>query len=180
MNSHVDNTDAGSLRNELAARFYAPLIRYFQRRIRDHAQAEDLTQEVLLRVFRAAESHSIVNAESYVFKAAANILNDHRRHVQRHPSVGGAGFEDSPGESLPPQFIDERSPERVAVGEATLDQVVRALGELAELTRNVFILFRLENMKQKDIAVLYGISQSTVEKHVVRALLHLAERCGYP
>jgi len=33
-------------------------------------------------------------------------------------------------------------------------------------------------MKQKDIAVLYGIGQSTVEKHVMRAVLHLARRCG--
>ena len=33
-------------------------------------------------------------------------------------------------------------------------------------------------MKQKDIAALYGIAQSTVEKHVMRAMLHLATRCG--
>lgn len=64
------------------------------------------------------------------------------------------------------------------LGEASLAQVLEALGELTELTRNVFILFRLENMKQKDIAALYGIAQSTVEKHVMRAMLHLATRCG--
>ena len=178
MSTVVDNTSAGSFRNELASRFTAPLIRYFRRRIHDQAQAEDLTQEVLLRVIRAAESQSIVNAESYVFRAAANILNDHRRHARRHPTVNFDEFQESPAAAVPMEFVDERSPERVAVGEATLDQVLRALGELAELTRNVFILFRLENMKQKDIAVLYGISQSTVEKHVVRALLHLAVRCG--
>jgi DNA-directed RNA polymerase specialized sigma24 family protein len=33
-------------------------------------------------------------------------------------------------------------------------------------------------MKQKDIATLYGIGQSTVEKHVMRAVVHLARRCG--
>jgi DNA-directed RNA polymerase specialized sigma24 family protein len=42
----------------------------------------------------------------------------------------------------------------------------------------VFILFRLENMMQKDIAALLGIGQSTVEKHVMRAMIHLAKRVG--
>jgi DNA-directed RNA polymerase specialized sigma subunit len=32
-------------------------------------------------------------------------------------------------------------------------------------------------MQQKDIAALYGIGQSTVEKHVMKAMLHLSERC---
>ena len=38
------------------------------------------------------------------------------------------------------------------------------------------MLFRLENMKQKDIATAFGIAQSTVEKHVMRAIMHLAAR----
>jgi RNA polymerase sigma-70 factor (ECF subfamily) len=75
-------------------------------------------------------------------------------------------------------LVDERSPERVLDGETSLAQVLQALSELSELTRNVFVLFRLEHMKQKDIAALYGIGQSTVEKHVTRAVLHLARRCG--
>ena len=70
------------------------------------------------------------------------------------------------------------SPERVLLSEDTLADVLRSLEELGELTRNIFILFRLENMKQKDIAALYGIGQSTVEKHVIKAVLHLANRYG--
>jgi RNA polymerase sigma-70 factor (ECF subfamily) len=54
------------------------------------------------------------------------------------------------------------------------------LEELSELTRNVFVLFRLEQMKQKDIATLLGISQGTVEKHVMKAAFHLTSRCGQP
>ena len=54
--------------------------------------------------------------------------------------------------------------------------VLRSLEELGDMTREIFILFRLENMKQKDIAALYGIGQSTVEKHVVKAVVHLSRR----
>ena len=157
---------------QLAERFSAPLRSYFLRRVRDRDNAEDLAQEVLLRVIRAGESEAIERPENYVFTVAANPLKDLRR-----PRVLETAVEDCE-EAAPEGLIDERSPERVMLGEASLAQVLRALGELSELTRNVFILFRLENMKQKDIAALYGIAQSTVEKHVMRAMVHLAARCG--
>ena len=85
--------------------------------------------------------------------------------------------EDADGH-LEAELVEAISPERVLLSEDSLADVLRSLEELGELTRNIFILFRLENMKQKDIAALYGIGQSTVEKHVVKAVLHLAGRYG--
>jgi RNA polymerase sigma-70 factor (ECF subfamily) len=81
-------------------------------------------------------------------------------------------------DELASEFVEDRSPERVFRGKETLSSVMRSLGELEERTRNIFILFRLENMKQREIAALYGISQSTVEKHVMKAVMHLTLRCG--
>jgi RNA polymerase sigma factor (sigma-70 family) len=164
--------------SELGTRFHGPLMSFFLHRVRDRSQAEDLTQEVLLRVIRACEWDLIENAEGYIFKAAANLLNDHRRRAQRNPTLSSQPIEEALAEELHSELVEDRSPERVLLGEATLAEVLQALEELSELTRNVFILFRLENMKQKDIAALYGIGRSTVEKHVMRAVLHLATRCG--
>jgi RNA polymerase sigma-70 factor (ECF subfamily) len=164
--------------NEFAARFSAPLLSYFLRRVRDRAQAEDLVQDALLRLIRAAEYEVIEHPESYVFKVAANLLKDSRRHAVRHPTVACAAVAEDNAAEVDEALVDERSPERVLDGETSLAQVLQALNELSELTRNVFILFRLEHMKQKDIATLYGIAQSTVEKHVMRAVLHLGKRCG--
>src|SRR5579863_8249466 len=81
--------------NEVAARFSAPLLSYFLRRVRDRAQAEDLVQDALLRVIRAAESEVIEHPESYVFKVAANLLKDSRRHAVRHPTVACAALEEN-------------------------------------------------------------------------------------
>jgi RNA polymerase sigma factor (sigma-70 family) len=164
---------------DLAARYAAPLLSYFRRRVKDRSQAEDLVQDALLRVIRACECEVIEHPESYVFKVAANLLKDSRRHAVRHPTVAYAAVDaEAAGGEAEETLVDERSPERVLDGETSLAQVLAALGELNELTRNVFVLFRLEHMKQKDIAALYGIAQSTVEKHVMRAVLHLARRCG--
>jgi RNA polymerase sigma-70 factor (ECF subfamily) len=162
-------------RTQLGARFSGPLLKFFLRRIRNRAQAEDLTQEVLLRVLRSTDGELIANPDAYVFKAAANLLLDYRRRLLRNPVLQAVSLEELVSESSA-RLVEDRSPERVLLGEATLEDVLDALGELGELTRNVFILFRLENMQQKEIAALYGIGLSTVEKHVMRAMLHLTTR----
>jgi RNA polymerase sigma factor (sigma-70 family) len=166
------------LRNELVTRFQRPLMTFFLRRVRDRSLAEDLTQDVLLKVVRASEKGQIERADSYVFKVAINLLRDQRRRAQR---VGPAIFlpiEADRDGHLESQLVEAISPERVLLSEDSLADVLRSLEELGELTRNIFILFRLENMKQKDIAALYGIGQSTVEKHVIKAVLHLSNRYG--
>ncbi len=149
---------------------------FFLRRIKDRSLAEDLTQDVLLKVVRASERGQIERADSYVFKVAINLLRDQRRRALRAgPAVLIPLEEDRDGQ-LESELVEAISPERVLLSEDSLADVLRCLGELGELTRNIFILFRLENMKQKDIAALYGIGQSTVEKHVIKAVVHLANR----
>jgi RNA polymerase sigma factor (sigma-70 family) len=178
MSTAPNKASVEQLRNELGVRFQRPLTTFFLRRIKDRSLAEDLTQDVLLRVVRACEKGQIERADSYVFKVAINLLRDRRRRALR---VGPAIFvpieEDRDGQ-LESQLVEAISPERVLLSEDSLADVLRSLQDLGELTRNIFILFRLENMKQKDIAALYGIGQSTVEKHVVKAVLHLANRYG--
>jgi RNA polymerase sigma factor (sigma-70 family) len=166
------------LRSEFTARFHGPLMAFFLRRIQDPAEAEDLTQEVLLRVVRMAGIERVERAESFVFKIAINLLRDRRRRVVRAGNPGFVPLEDALASELESELVEDLSPERVILSRDTLAEVLRTLDELGERTRNIFILFRLENMKQKDIAALYGIAQSTVEKHVMRAVLHLARRYG--
>jgi RNA polymerase sigma factor (sigma-70 family) len=170
------------LRNQLNARFHGPLMSFFLRRIRDRSQAEDLTQETLLRVIRASELERIERADSYVFKVAMNLLRDTRRRTLRNGSAIYVPLDDALATELDAQLVEDLSPERVLQSRDALNDALKALNELEPRTRDIFMLFRLENVKQKDIAADFGISQSTVEKHVVKAMLHLAARCGlkYP
>jgi RNA polymerase sigma-70 factor (ECF subfamily) len=171
-----NNPPPEQLRSELGARFQRPLMTFFMRRIKDRSLAEDLTQDVLLKVVRACERGQIARADSYVFKVAINLLRDHRRRTLRTgPAVFLPIEEDFDGQ-LENQLVEAISPERVLLSEESLADVLRSLEELGDMTREIFILFRLENMKQKDIAALYGIGQSTVEKHVVKAVVHLSRR----
>ena len=159
---------------DLDARFRRPLMTYFRRRVGDHAEAEDLTQQVFLRLLAADDFERVEQAEGYVFTVAANLLKDRgRRASRRGEHVAIAPNPDLVAE-LTREAVEDRSPERVLLGRETLADVLRALDALGERTRDIYILFRLENMKQREIATLFGIGQSTVEKHVVKATMYLA------
>lgn len=167
------------LNARLDARFRGPLMSFFLRRVRDRSEAEDLTQDVFARLLAAVERGDIDNSEAFVFRVAANLLNDRaRRHARRGQPVS-LDLDDQREDVVAGpdrQFVEERDPERVLLGSDSLRRVLAALDELGQRTRDIYILFRLEQIKQREIAVLYGISTSTVEKEIMRATLHLAMR----
>jgi RNA polymerase sigma-70 factor (ECF subfamily) len=173
-----EERQAGDLALRLNERFRGPLMSFFVRRVRNRSEAEDLTHDVFVRLLAAAERDQIEDVDAFVFKIAANLLRDRGRRALRRNGVH-LGESDLVAE-IAHEFVEGRDPERVLLGRASLQEIVIALGELSERTRDIYILFRLENMKQREIAALYGLSQSTVEKEVMRATLHLSLRAGRP
>lgn len=166
------------LRARLDARFRGPLMSFFTRRVGDRAEAEDLTQEVFVRLIGSNSLENIENTDAFVFRVASNLLRDRSRKALRAGGKSALPLDKAIISELAKEFVEDRGPERVLLGKERLADVLAALDELGERTRNIFILFRLENMKQKDIAAVYGISPSTVEKHVMKAVMHLSLRFG--
>jgi RNA polymerase sigma factor (sigma-70 family) len=163
---------------ELNARFLGPLLSFFSRRIKDQALAQDLTQETLLRVYAASQRTHMIEPESFVFTVAANLLRDRKRSESRRGPIFHVPIDEAVSEELERHLVEELSPERILLSRESLQGVLEALEELGERTRNIFVLSRLECMKHKDIAALYGMGLSTVEKHLLRATLHLTARYG--
>ncbi|MDB5581676.1 MAG: polymerase subunit sigma-24 [Bradyrhizobium sp.] len=160
----------------LYAEFRAPLIRFFLRRVRDPADAEDLTQDVFSRLLRQQDSEGVADISGFIFQIAINLLRDRARRAQVRNEAMLSDVHPGRVDEIAAEFVEDRDPERVLLAREGVGQVVRVLAELSERTRDIYVLFRLEKMKQRDIATLYGISQSTVEKEVMRATLHLATR----
>lgn len=160
----------------LDAKFRRPLNSFFLRRVRDRAEAEDLTQQVFLRLIGSDSTHELEHADRFVFTVAANLLKDRAKSAARRYEVPSIDPELVQVLSLEAQ--EERSPERILSGRETLEEVFAMLDELGERTKAIFVLYRLENMKHREIAELLGIGVSTVEKHVIKATLHLACKYG--
>jgi len=153
-------------------RDYRPaLIAFFLRRVHSHSEAEDLTQEVFIRIAGSSRS-AMRQPDAYIFQVAANLLRDRARREQiRSEHAAGARLVEGAG-------IEILDPFRVAAGREALGRLVSALDELPERTRRIFLLFRFEQIDQRTIAESFGISLSAVEKHIYRAMAHLIERTG--
>jgi|SRR6185437_45832 len=166
------------LLSALDARFRAPLMAYFLRRLGNRSEAEDLTQETFVRLLGAHSFTEAEQANAYVFRVASNLLRDRARSALRWKKHPLSPLDPQTIDQFAREIVEDRGPERVLIGRESLVEALTALDELGERTKSVFILFRLEGMKQKDIAALYGMGVSTVEKHVMTAVLHLAKRFG--
>jgi RNA polymerase sigma factor (sigma-70 family) len=170
-----DRSMDDSMIARLDRQFRTRLLSYFRRRVKESAEADDLTQEVFLRIARRREPLANDNIEAFVFTIAGNLLRDQGR---RAAVRGGAVSLDDEQvwSSTPSALVEVLHPDRVLIGKDDLRRALRALEELSERTRDVFILQRLEGMKNREIAVALGISVSAVEKHMVKALVHLSRR----
>lgn len=159
---------------DLDRRFRLALLAYFGRRVANPAEAEDLTQDVFERLLRSLETRPIINAEALVFRIAVNLLRDRARKARSH------GFEIAISSEAMAEIAEaltvDFSPERVVLGERTLEEVLFALDELDERTRAMFYLYRFEQLKIREIAGIYGISSSGVEKQIRKALVHVTRR----
>jgi len=143
------------------------LVKYFMRKCRSAAESEDMAQEVLLRALKTAQWRSEGEAKGYIFRIAINLWHDRNRRKATHGAV--IAWDDDA------QFaeVEESSPECVLTQEEDFQTLTAGLATLNERTRDIFMLFRLEQMKQGEIAALYGMSVSAVEKQVAKALAHL-------
>lgn len=159
----------------LNERFRAPLLAYFFKRVRDRVEAEDLAQDALVRLALHPDKNNGATIHAYVFTIAANLLRDRARSRLSKSATSHRVLSEVLVNSAP-NLVEERTPERVVMAREALRDVVEALGELSERTRDIFVLARLERMPQRDIAALHGITVSAVEKHVVKALAHLGAR----
>lgn len=144
---------------------------FFLRRVRDHAEAEDLTQEVFLRMLRRDVDGG---ADHYVFQIAQNLLVDRARRASvRHRYQEGLGTSDPPP-------VNPLDPERETLGRAELARFAAALQALPERTRVMFTLYRIDQMSQDVIGEAFGISRSAVKKQVASALASIMAQMREP
>jgi len=158
---------------QLNRRYRPALMSFFLRRVRNHAEAEDLTQEVFVRL-AVPRGQPMAHADAYVFQAAANLLRDCGRREKVRTEYR------SVIQGQPDADVGLLDPVRVLTGQETLAQLVAGLRELGERTRQIFVLYRLESMSKRDIADIYRISISAVDKHLLKAMAHLIRRLGEP
>ena len=147
---------------ELFERYHLPIFRYLKRSTGSRERAEELTQEVFVRVMRAGKNRRPEpgRERAWLFTIARNLLLNLKRDAHRRP------------ETL---SLDEaRSP---AAHDASMDRVDlgNALSDLAAIDRDVFLMRELGGLGYDEISGICEISPDAVRSRIYRARLELRE-----
>src|SRR5579862_8922587 len=154
----------------LLQKYRSPMVNFLYRMVRDAAAAEDLAQEVFLRVYRARKQYSpSAKFTTWLFRIATNLaLNSIRdnRHRQMDVSIDAPVEEDEVRVELPAremridEFMVER--DRTAV-------IRRAIAALPEKQRAAVLLHKYEEMDYGEIARILDCSESALKSLLFRA-----------
>jgi RNA polymerase sigma-70 factor (ECF subfamily) len=157
---------------ELFSRYRQPMFGFFRRRLRDPAQAEELTQETFLAILRAS-SHYEPSAtfRTYLYAIGFNVLRAHRRKAAFRAMFHGAMFEGAGRE------------DREAAVRNTMDTDVwlrDAVNRLERMDREILLLREFEQLSYAEIAELLRLPLNTVRTRLFRARTALRDLLGAP
>jgi RNA polymerase sigma-70 factor, ECF subfamily len=150
-------------------RVYNLSYRYTNRR----DEAEDLTQEVFIRVYQNLKSYRSEQGtfQSWILRVARNLIIDRYRQIRRYPQTGGS-------EELETMvLIDEKSqnPHRAAEQAEASKFLQTGLQALSPELKEAIILRDLEGMAYHEITDLLGVPEGTVKSRINRARVELAK-----
>lgn len=149
----------------------ARLLRQLLRRGRSHEDAEDLIQDAFVRLAEYCRTAEVRNEAAFLERTVANLSIDRYRHYARHPSV------DAPIEELAetlPLLDPQPAPDEVCAAQERLDTVTRVLDAVGTRTREVYLAHRA-GYSHRELAAEFGVSISTIEKDIARAVVALMD-----
>jgi RNA polymerase sigma factor (sigma-70 family) len=133
---------------------------------------EDIVQETYVRIFQASQKTRIYRARSFMLQTARNLALN---HIARADALNHVLPDHDPGELR--EGIEETtiSAETLTEGQEEFLLFCRAVRELSVECQRAFILRKIHDLPQQEVAFRLGIAESTVEKHVARGITAASE-----
>jgi RNA polymerase sigma factor (sigma-70 family) len=142
------------------------LLQFFARRT-GRTGAEDLVQDVWVRLRERSDPASWVEPRAFIFTVAANLATDAGRRTAR--DMARLSFDQAAMASVPAN-IDPSTEADLA---NRIERVAAALAQLPAVCRDAFLLNRLESLTHAEIAELLGVSRKSVQRYLERTVLHI-------
>lgn len=162
----------------LYQRHRSRLYRWLTQQCGSPAAAEELYQDIWLKVINAREGYEVsAKFTTWLYRIAHNRLVDHWRAAARTPVALGAGAEaddEDPLDAVPGSALDEphNDVERRRLGAALL----REIEALPAAQRETFLLAQETTLTLEEIASVTGVSRETAKSRMRYALAKLRER----
>lgn len=152
----------------LLATFGPRLYGFFLKATGNHHDAEDLLGEISVRLVRSiADYDDRGRFEPWLFRIAANMVRDSRRHNRCRPGAISLSGQEEDGEPFTPPAPPQG--DRLEASEDA-DRLAAALESLDENTRRMIMLRHYGQMSFKEIAALFAMPLGTVLARVHRGL----------
>ena len=149
----------------LSQRHCDEIYRYALGLLGSPADAEDATQEALLRLWNHLPQLNLFNIRAWLFRTTRNYCLDQIRRRSRVVTPNAdldETVEDWPDEvAVDPSFAADSS--------CQLEQARKALLKLPETLRSVFVLYEVNGLRYREIAATLGIPINTVKVDLMRA-----------
>jgi RNA polymerase sigma-70 factor (ECF subfamily) len=157
----------------LLRKYRTPLVNFLYRMVRDTGVAEELAQEVFLRVYRAREDYApSAKFTTWMFRIATNLaLNSVRDNRHRRMEISMDQSADSGEEDARPLEVPDRAPtvEQELVARSRAEMILRAIHALPEKQRAAVLLHKYQELDYDEIARVLECSESALKSLLFRA-----------
>lgn len=163
----------------LLERHRNPVIHFLYRMVQNQAVAEELAQEVFLRVYRSRASYEpTARFTTWLFRIATHLALNQIR--DRRHEKGAESLDDEPREGMMRQLAD-RTPgaEERLVREARLSEVRQAIETLPAKQKAAVLMHKYQELEYSQIAGVLGCSESAVKSLLFRAYETLRSRLAH-
>jgi RNA polymerase sigma-70 factor (ECF subfamily) len=155
------------------------VVHFLYRMVQNYAVAEELAQEVFLRVYRARGTYEpTAKFTTWLFRIATHLALNALRDGKNERSQERL---DGDSSDIPARQVSDRRPsvEQSMVYEAKLDEVRRAIAALPEKQRAAVLMHKYEEMEYSQIAMVLTCSESAVKSLLFRAYETLRARLAH-
>ena len=148
----------------IVTRYYARCMRFAHGMLRDPADADDVVQETFVRLYRALPRYEERQRfDSWLFRILGNCCRTANVLQQRRESI------DARDESDAARRVPSTDRPDAAFDHEWGDEVRRALAEVPEYNREIFLLHYVEGFSYEEIERITGVRQSALKMRVKRA-----------
>lgn len=166
---------ANSILRAVIVERYDYLVEQLRRRLRSGDLARDTLHDTYLHFGRSKELDSVSNPVGLVLHAAVNLARDKQRTEQRRARLATPAMVDGAFD-IPDENADTA---RAAEAKSDWALLEKALAELPERRRAIFLIAHRENMPSREIAKQFGLAKRTIDlelklarEYCARALLN--------
>ncbi len=135
--------------------------------LRNHMDAEDITQEVMIRIWQNINKFNFLAARAWIMRTTHNLCIDYLRRNKKQYQK-----ELSIDDNLSGRIEDKRKavmPDEVLTQKLLDENLKHTIENLPERLKSPFVLYELQGFKYKEISKILDVPLNTVKVNILRA-----------